>query len=336
MAAPSGDADVRYMRRALELAARGAGFVSPNPMVGAVVVADGRIIGEGYHRVYGGPHAEVNAIASVSDADRLLLRDATMYVTLEPCSHYGKTPPCARLLVETGIRRCVVACRDPFEKVAGRGIAMLRGAGMEVTERVLEAESRWLNRRFVTAHTLRRPYVTLKWAQTSDSFIGSRGADGRPSPMAVSDDIGIVAVHRLRAVHDAVMAGTGTLVADRPSLTVRHWPCRRQPLRVSFESPGLAAAGVDTRGWLLLDPALPLADNLAMLYERHGVTSLLVEGGASLLRSFMSAGLWEEIRRETSPRKAGGGIAAPALPPGVSLLGRGRAGDSLTERFARV
>ena len=173
--------DERYMRRALQLAARGMGNTSPNPMVGAMIVApDGRIIGEGYHRRCGEGHAEVNAVASVTAADLPLLPESTMYVTLEPCSHYGKTPPCARLIIDRGIRRVVVGAADPFPEVSGRGIAMLREAGVEVTEGVLADESRRLNCRFMTAHSQGRPWVTLKWAQSADRYIDSDRPDGRP------------------------------------------------------------------------------------------------------------------------------------------------------------
>ena len=160
--------DIKMMRRALRLASCGEGRVSPNPQVGAVVAVGERIIGEGYHRHWGGPHAEVNALASVSEADRPLLRQATMYVTLEPCSHYGKTPPCADLIVREGLRRVIVATVDPFPQVSGRGIARIRRAGIEVETGLLEEEARWLNRRFFTAHSEQRPFVQLKWAQSAD------------------------------------------------------------------------------------------------------------------------------------------------------------------------
>ena len=168
--------DETYMSRALQLAKNGFGRVSPNPMVGAVVVADGRIIGEGFHRQWGHAHAEVNAIASVAEADRRLLRQSTIYVTLEPCSHYGKTPPCSKLIIDTGIPRVVVGCLDPFKEVSGRGIKMLREAGVDVTTGVLERQCQWINRKFMTAHTHHRPYVTLKWAESADRFVDSDGS----------------------------------------------------------------------------------------------------------------------------------------------------------------
>ena len=187
----------KYMRRALELARHGLGNTSPNPMVGAVIVDNsGRIIGEGYHRRCGEGHAEVNAIASVADADRGALRDATMYVTLEPCSHYGKTPPCAKLIIDTGIPRVVVGAGDPFKEVAGRGIRMMREAGIEVAEGIMAAESRALNRRFMTAHEQQRPFVTLKWARSADGFMDSDRADGQPAKF--STPLTAMLVHRLR------------------------------------------------------------------------------------------------------------------------------------------
>lgn len=311
--------DARYMRRALQLAALGEGRVSPNPMVGAVIVAHGKIIGEGYHRCFGEGHAEVNAVASV--AGRELLRGATVYVTLEPCSHYGKTPPCSRLLIECGVRRVVVGVRDPFPKVSGRGIAMLREAGIEVTEGVLEQECRHINRRFITAHSLRRPWVLLKWAQSADGFIDAL-RDSRDTPaVKFSTPITAMWMHRERAKCDAVLVGSGTVLMDNPSLTVRHWTCRQQPLRVVLGSRGLDAAS--TR--MLTDglPAIVYADSghisphnlpavLGNLYAQ-GITSLMVEGGAAVLSGFIGSGLWDEARVETSPVVLGGGKQAPIL-----------------------
>ena len=218
--------DEKYMRRALELARHGELDASPNPMVGAVIVApDGRIIGEGWHRRHGEGHAEVNAVASVADPS--MLRDATMYVTLEPCSHYGKTPPCASLIIEKGIPRVVVGCLDPFEKVSGRGVNMLREAGVEVVTGCMEAECVALNRKFMTAHRLRRPYITLKWAESADGYI-----DGH-----ISTPVTSMLVHKLRATHDAILVGSGTVLADRPRLDTRYF-VGRSPLRVILDRRG--------------------------------------------------------------------------------------------------
>ena len=195
--------DEKYMRRALQLAVQGAGHASPNPMVGAVIVHNGRIIGEGFHRCCGQGHAEVNAVASVSEADRCLLSESTIYVTLEPCSHYGKTPPCAKLLVDVGLRRVAVGTLDPFEQVRGRGVEMLLRAGAEVEVGVLEDECWQLNRRFFAAHVNRRPWVQLKWAQTADGFIGlPQGSAERP--LHISTPVTLALMHRERAMADAI------------------------------------------------------------------------------------------------------------------------------------
>ncbi len=311
--------DVRFMRRALQLAALGEGRVSPNPMVGAVIVAGGRIIGEGYHRCFGEGHAEVNAVASVSH--REMLRGATVYVTLEPCSHYGKTPPCARLLIDCGVARVVVGMRDPFPRVSGRGIAMLREAGIEVTEGVLEEECRHINRRFITAHTLGRPWVMLKWAQSADGFLdGLRHSPDTPA-VKFSTPVTAMWMHRERAKNDAVLVGSGTVRMDNPALTVRHWSCRKQPLRVILGTRGLSQS---TRILSDGNPYMYYGDNafisphdlprvLSFLFERR-ITSVMVEGGAAVLRSFIDAGLWEEARVETSPIVLGSGVPAPSLP----------------------
>lgn len=305
--------DETYMRRALQLSLQGAGYVSPNPMVGAVVVAGGRIIGEGWHRRWGEAHAEVNALASVSDADRRLLREATVYVTLEPCSHYGKTPPCARLLCDTGVARVVVGAGDPNPKVSGRGISMLREAGIEVTQGVLAAECEAVNARFMTAQRLGRPHITLKWAQSADGLTGLRDKDGRPLPVQLSSPLTAMDVHRLRSLSDAIMVGTGTVIADNPRLDTRLWP-GRSPRPVLFASPRLPHdAAVMRRDPVMLDPALPMGENMALLWQRHGVSSLLVEGGAELLQSFIDAALYDRIRVETAPVNLSDGVGAPVL-----------------------
>lgn len=326
--------DEYFMARALELARHGAGFVSPNPMVGAVVVARGRIIGEGWHRLYGGPHAEVQALRSVAPEDRHLLSEATVYVTLEPCSHYGKTPPCADLLVESGVKRVVVAVRDPFPAVAGRGIARLREAGIEVKEGVLEAESRELNRTFLTAHTLGRPYIQLKWARSADGFIGAIDPEGKPAPVALSDALGKVWVHRGRSLADAIMVGTSTVVSDRPRLDVRHWPARRNPLKVSFDTHGRLPAGALGADAVIISEEKPLDEVCRSLYKDHGVTSLIVEGGAKLLQSFIDAGLYDEVRRETVSQTLGSGVREPVITLGEPWRAISRHGSEI-EFFRR-
>lgn len=306
------------MRRAMALALNGRGFVSPNPMVGAVIAGpDGRIIGEGWHRAYGGPHAEVNAVASVSDDDAVLFHDSTIYVTLEPCSHYGKTPPCARLLIDCGFRRVVVGAGDPNPQVSGRGIAMLRDAGIEVVEGVLAEECRLLNKRFMTAHSLRRPFVTLKWAQSADGFMDVERREGEPAAR-FSTPLSSVTVHSRRAVHDAIAVGAATVIADSPRLDTR-LVAGRSPRPVVFDRRGLGVgAGLldDPRRTIYIGTDRPLADTLAHLYADENITSVLVEGGASLLRSFIDAGMWDEAFVEVAPFALGaaGRVPAPSMP----------------------
>ncbi len=324
------DIDERYMRRALQLARLGDGWVSPNPMVGAVIVHDGRIIGEGYHHCYGKAHAEVNAVNSV--AEKHLLHEATMYVTLEPCSHYGKTPPCSELIIKSGIPRVVVGMTDPFAKVHGRGINMLREAGVEVVSGVLERDCKVLNKRFVTAHTLHRPYVLLKWAQSRDGFLDKIRENGLEPPVKFSTPLTSMLLHRERSHVDAIMVGARTVILDNPSLTVRSCECRTNPLRVVLD--GRMSMPADSK---LLSDGLPtivytrlkdgregnveyvkvahdgLRGILEDLYARRGVTSLMVEGGANLLSQFILAGLWDEARIETAQCDLGCGLAAPRL-----------------------
>ena len=281
--------DERYMQRCLQLAANGIQGARPNPMVGAVIVADGRIIGEGYHVRYGEGHAEVNAFASVSPDDERLLPEATIYVSLEPCAHYGKTPPCADLIVKKGVRRVVVGCIDPFAEVQGRGIERIRQAGIEVTVGVLEAECQWLNRRFFTYHSKHRPYIILKWAQTANGFIDDHG-----QALQISNEQTQMLSHQLRAEEDAILVGHTTESREHPQLTVRHWH-GSNPKRIV----------------LTHDRPLPLLmDDLYM----QGIQSLIVEGGRQTHEAFMKAGLWDEVRVETAPITVSDGTRAPQLP----------------------
>jgi diaminohydroxyphosphoribosylaminopyrimidine deaminase/5-amino-6-(5-phosphoribosylamino)uracil reductase len=303
-----------YMRRALELARHGEGFASPNPMVGAVIVdASGKVIGEGWHRLCGTGHAEVNAVASVKDQEAL--RQATMYVTLEPCSHYGKTPPCAKLIIDRHIPRVVVATVDPFEKVSGRGIAMLRDAGVEVVTGVLDEESRRLNARFITAHTKHRPFVTLKWAQSADGWMDKQRSP-QQAAARFSSTFTSMQVHRLRALHDAILVGSGTVLADDPQLNVRLWHSDRQPRPVILDSRQRVTAeyAVMQREPIIISQRLTIADLLSELY-RQGITSLLVEGGSEVLHSFVQSGLWDAARVEIAPIRLGnnGRAKAPSL-----------------------
>lgn len=289
------------MRRALELARNGAGFVSPNPMVGAVIAdPTGRIIGEGWHRKYGGPHAEVNAMRAVSEDDMALLPQSTIYVTLEPCSHWGKTPPCAAMLCRSGIGRVVIGSGDPNPKVSGRGVAMLREAGIEVTEDCLKEECEELNVRFFTAQRKKRPWILLKWAETADGRMSN--PDG--TPLQISTPLTKVLMHKERSMCDAIMAGTGTLLSDNPKLDTRLWP-GKSPRPAMFRSPRLEEAGklnVMERDPIMLDPGKDLEENMHLLFTEHGITSLMVEGGRTLLDSFLSRGLYDRIRVETRLR----------------------------------
>ena len=292
--------DEMYMRRCLQLASNGRQNAQPNPMVGAVIVCDGRIIGEGYHVRCGEGHAEVNACASVRKEDEHLLKESTIYVSLEPCSHYGKTPPCADLLISKGFKRCVIGCQDPFAKVQGRGIQKLRDAGMEVTVGVLKTECERLNKRFMTFHGKHRPYVTLKWAESADGFI-----DGH-----ISNTYTQMLCHKRRAEHQAILVGRGTWEIDRPSLTTREW-VGPSPRRYVVSSQALTLP----EGYHLL-PSTSVDNILHQLWE-EGIQTVLVEGGAMLLQSFIDSGLWDECYVEKGIQPICGKVKAPVLSNAV-------------------
>ena len=312
----------KYMRRALQLARNGELDASPNPMVGAVIVnSSGQIIGEGWHRRCGEGHAEVNAIASVKDKSSLT--DATMYVTLEPCSHYGKTPPCAELIVKTGISRVVIGTLDPFEKVSGRGVRRLREAGVEVVTGVLEKECRELNHKFITAHTLHRPYITLKWAQSANGYI-----DGK-----ISTKITSALVHKLRALNDGILVGSGTVLADNPSLDTRNF-AGKSPVKIVLDrrhrvSSDMKCRKDDGARFILLDNYRSLEGAMSQLYEK-GITSVLVEGGAQVLQSFINDCLWDEVRVEIGAKAIDGKVSAP------NLVGRLNVSDSIIVGGTRI
>ena len=303
--------DVKYMRRCIQLAKCGAVGAPPNPMVGAVIVYDGKIIGEGYHRRCGGPHAEVNAIRSVRD--EALLKNSTIYVSLEPCSHYGKTPPCADMIIEKQIPRVVVGCMDPFAKVNGQGISKLREAGVEVVVGVLEKDCLELNRRFITYHQQHRPWVTLKWAQSEDGFIDAEREQGG-GPVMFSSTFTQTLVHRMRAMHQAIMVGTRTVMMDNPTLTTRLWE-GPNPLRITIDRNGVLPESVHLKEGkvptVIYDNG-DLKEIMDDLYQR-GIQSLMVEGGAQLLQHFIDAGLWDEARIEIAPFKLENGIRAPKM-----------------------
>ena len=256
--------DEIYMQRCLQLARNGLQNAKPNPMVGAVIVSeDNRIIGEGYHARCGEGHAEVNAFASVRPEDEHLLGGATIYVSLEPCSHYGKTPPCADLIISKGVKRVVCGCIDPFAKVQGRGIRKIREAGIEVTVGVLEEECKAINKRFFTFNTLRRPYILLKWCQSTNGFI-----DNCFQPTMLSTPFTQMLSHKLRAEEDAILVGHTTDKRDHPQLNIRHWS-GKNPKR------------------LVLSHETSIDEILSKLYEAHCL-SLIVEGGAKTHQSFLN------------------------------------------------
>ncbi len=310
------DLDRKMMRRAIQIARYGEGFTSPNPMVGAVICSpDGRIIGEGWHRRYGEGHAEVNAVASVKDKDRALLAESTIYVTLEPCSHYGKTPPCAELLIRERLKRVVVGSLDPFPKVAGRGVRMLRDAGARVDVGLLERECKALNPRFLTAHSSGRPHILLKWAQSADGFIGS--SEGEPRAI-FSTPVSQLAVHKLRTMSDAILVGVNTVIADNPRLDARLWP-GNDPRPSSMDSPRLPADSIlISKNPILRKSDESLTDFLKRLYTEEKIISLMVEGGSLTLSEFLREGLYDEIRIEVCPVKLGSGIPAPSLATPVT------------------
>ena len=319
------------MKRSLQLAKKGINTVAPNPMVGCVITIPDetaafgeRIIGEGYHKEYGGPHAEVNAIDSV--AGRLQLRQATVYVSLEPCSHFGKTPPCANLLVECGVKKVVVACLDPNPAVAGNGLARLEAAGIETVVNVLQTEAEELNRRFITFHTKKRPYVILKWAETQNGYVAN--ADG--SPKWISNPRCRQLVHKWRSETAAIMAGSQTIINDNPTLNSRDW-AGPSPVRVVTDWRRRLAEGAT----VLSDGAKTLIYNSvqskvaesveyvkvaehdirAILTDLHkrNLNSLFVEGGSTLLQQFINQNLWDETYVFIGDGHIEKGVGAPVI-----------------------
>jgi diaminohydroxyphosphoribosylaminopyrimidine deaminase/5-amino-6-(5-phosphoribosylamino)uracil reductase len=282
----------KYMHRCLELAKKGKGFVAPNPMVGAVIVHEGKIIGEGYHRKWGEAHAEVNAIRSVRQPE--LLKKSTLYVNLEPCSHFGKTPPCVNLIIEKQIPQVVVGQIDPFPQVSGRGIEILKKVGIEVIAGVLKTECENLNEHFITFVNKKRPYIILKFAQSADGYIDKvREINDGQSPVKFSNDFTRLLVHKMRAEESAIVVGSRTLELDKPQLNVRYWE-GNDPLRIKADS------------------RKPLSKWMRELYEQN-IQSLIVEGGAKLIQSFVNENLWDEVRIEICALKLGGGVKAPVF-----------------------
>lgn len=318
--------DLKYMERALQLAEQGRGRVSPNPMVGCVIVHYDEIIGEGFHQQYGGPHAEVNAINSVKNPD--LLKESTCYVSLEPCAHYGKTPPCADLLIEKGVKRVVIAAMDSNPLVGGRGVEKLRNAGIEVLPGVLEKEARDLNMRFFTMIEKQRPFIILKWAQTADGFVARKNFDSK----WISSEQSRTLVHQWRAEEDAILVGTNTAQYDNPQLNVRDW-AGNSPLRLVIDKslrlpkslhlfdqshPTIvynlekSSQEGDNLGFVKL-PQIGFLKALLDDLNQRKIQSLFVEGGSQLLNAFLSEGLWDEARVFQSGSVFGEGISAPKM-----------------------
>jgi diaminohydroxyphosphoribosylaminopyrimidine deaminase/5-amino-6-(5-phosphoribosylamino)uracil reductase len=322
---PEHHSDSIFMQRALFLAAKGMSFVSPNPLVGCVVVHQNKIIGEGWHRKYGEAHAEVNAISAVEDGS--LLKECTVYVNLEPCSHYGKTPPCADMLIAHKVKKVIVANLDSNPLVSGNGVKKLREAGIQVVTGVCEREGRELNRRFFTYMEKKRPYIILKWAQTADGFIARTNYDSK----WISNEYARQLVHKWRTEEDGILIGTKTASHDNPNLNVRDWT-GRNPVRVVLDRflrldttlhvfdgnqktilyNVLKHEVRDGISLIRIDEVDFLHNVVADLYKQK-IQSVIIEGGSKTLTSFIEAGLWDEARIFTSQQSFADGIPAPEL-----------------------
>jgi len=323
--------DIKFMKRCVELASKAEGLTYPNPMVGSVIVYEGKIIGEGYHKKPGGPHAEVIAINSVSDKTKL--KFSTLYVNLEPCSHFGKTPPCADFIISNIIPRVVIGTGDTSEKVSGEGVSRLKNAGCEVITGVVEEECRRLNRRFFTFHEKKRPYITLKWAQSADGFLDLLRSDETVlGPNWITGKPEKVLVHKWRASEQSILVGAGTVRTDDPKLNVREWN-GNDPLRIVLSNSGLinseaAVNAIDNTlvvftqnmdstiaGALKvkLNDDIPSSHQIAEYLFNSGIQSLMIEGGAKVLNHFISTGLWDEARIFKGKNYFKKGIKAPQI-----------------------
>jgi len=315
------------MSRCLQLAELGAGYVAPNPMVGAVLVYEDKIIGEGYHQKYGQAHAEVNCINSVREENKFLIEKSTLYVSLEPCSHYGKTPPCADLIIQNKIKKVIIGCKDIYKEVAGTGIQRLQNAGVEVITGILEKESIKLNKRFFTFHQKFRPYIILKWAQTANGKIGST-----EKRILISNDYSNRLVHKWRSKEAAILIGTNTALQDDPLLTTRLWQGKntvrividkelKLPLSLNLFNAdattliyNLAKNSTEENlVYIKLENESFIDQMLQSLFEMN-IQSVMIEGGAKTLQSFIDEGLWDEARIITNEELIiENGIAAPEM-----------------------
>lgn len=327
-----------FMHRCLQLAALGGAYVAPNPMVGAVLVYNNKIIGEGWHQNYGMPHAEVNCINSVKEEDREFIPLSAMYVSLEPCAHHGKTPPCADLIIEQKIKKVFIGCRDPFIEVNGKGIMKLLRAKVQVKAGILEKESKELNKRFLTFRTKHRPYIILKWAQTADKKIAAKNGE----PISISNQFTNRLVHKWRSEEATILLGKNTAINDNPLLTNRHWSGKspvRMVLDMNLQMPKTLSLFTDdepliifnekehnleihrNKHWLRLKPAYyqilpndPAAAQMASACFYLNLQSIMVEGGAKLLQHFINENLWDEARIITNTNMLiGEGLNAPTL-----------------------
>ncbi|MBS1590259.1 MAG: bifunctional diaminohydroxyphosphoribosylaminopyrimidine deaminase/5-amino-6-(5-phosphoribosylamino)uracil reductase RibD [Bacteroidetes bacterium] len=333
-----------YIRRCLDLAEKGSGYTAPNPLVGAVLVYDNRIIGEGYHAHYGERHAEVACFENVASSDKIFIPESTLYVSLEPCAHQGKTPPCADRIVQEGIKNVVVCQADPFAAVNGRGFEILRSNGVTVTENILAEEGRWQNRRFLCFHEKKRPYITLKWAETTQGFF----APLNRSRWQISNKQTQQLTHKWRTEESAIMVGTRTALHDNPQLNARYWN-GKQPLRIVLdraltlpESHHLLDGSIPT--WIINERKEKVLDKtqyiqlsfdenlltalLSLLYQKN-ILSLLVEGGAQLIQSLIDAALWDEARIFSAPSELQEGIVAPSLRQSIEIANHQIGNNSL-------
>ncbi len=326
--------DELYIQRCIELALNGIGSVSPNPMVGAVIVHNDKIIGEGWHKKFGEAHAEVNAINIIED--KSILKNSTIYVNLEPCSHHGKTPPCAELIIKHQFKKVVIGMMDPFEQVAGNGIKKLKDAGIEVIENVLQKKCEELNKRFITYHTKKRPYVILKWAQTIDGFIApdatKMSTEEFEEKRHITDFIIQKLVHKWRTEEDAILVGTNTVAYDNPALNVRAW-IGNLPIRITIDKNLRLASthkifdqtqatfifteqentSIKNITYIKIDFTKDIAAQiLTHLYQQH-IQSLIIEGGTKTLETFINKGLWDEAQIFSSPKILVDGIKAPII-----------------------
>jgi len=345
--------DIPFLERAIDLAHMAYSAAYPNPKVGAVIVHNGRIIGEGFHRKSGGPHAEVAAVNSVKDADRHLLAEATIYVSLEPCNHFGKTPPCVNLILDNKIPTVVIGATDPNPKVAGKGIARLIAGGCEV--RMAPNPAPFEETTFIFFHNQRekRPWISLKWAQSADGYIAEECEKGEYQPVALSSPMAKTWVHKLRAVHDSIMIGRKTATVDSPSLNVReNWG--KHPLRIVWDRHGKlskeAPLFTDGNPTLVIQEE-PVPQDTAFvsyispsqwedvgkicqeLFKHKKVSSILVEGGTNLLQQFIDQGVFDEILVQESPRLLHKGLAAPTLPSDITCSHQEQLGDTRVTKW---